>query len=82
MSGESDRGAARDQDQMEDQRAFQEDPRGRQEVSGQQPETQHSGGDSEGGSEEEEGRQQGRRTGGETGRDDAGEATGNPPNAG
>lgn len=73
----SDRDDAKNQDQMRDQEAFREDPRQGQEVSGQQPETQPS--------EDGEG-----RTGGggaedspeQSGREDGGEATGNPPNAG
>lgn len=78
MSGESKKGPAEDQDQMRDQDAFREDPRGKQEVSDQQPETQPSGRAEEGssGPEREE------DATGEVGRDDPGEATGNPPSAG
>lgn len=78
MSGESSKGAGEDQDQMSDQNAFREDPRGKQEVSGQQPETEPGGEDAgkarPAGDHGERAR--------EAGRDDAGEATGNPPNAG
>ena len=78
MSGESSKGAGKDQDQMSDQGAFREDPRGKQEVSGQQPETEPGGeGAARPGRADDEGDQRS-----ETGRDDAGEATGNPPNAG
>ncbi len=77
MSGRNGGEAAEDQDQMRDQDAFREDPRGAQEVAEQQPETQPGGGDERHrpGDEQDESR-------GETGRDDSGEATGNPPNAG
>lgn len=63
---------------MSDQDAFRDDPRGEQEVAEQQPETQPGGEDGESARPGDEGDE--RR--GETGRDDAGEATGNPPNAG
>lgn len=75
MDGQS-RRAAEDQSQMEDQSEFQEDPRGRQRVSDQQPETQPAeDGEDRRGKDPEDSRA-------ETGRDDGGEATGNPPNAG
>lgn len=75
MSDE-DRKAGEDQDQMEDQREFEADPRGGRQVSGQQGETQPA---DDAGELPAEDREQGR---GETGRDDPGEASGNPPNAG
>ncbi len=78
MSGKSRSEAAKDQDQMKDQDAFRKDPRGQQEVAEQQPETQPGGADGEEGRPRGDG--EARR--GESGRDDAGEATGNPPNAG
>lgn len=72
--------AAKDQDQMRDQGEFREDPREQQEVAEQQPETQPGGG-GEGGAGDRPSRDE-EEAGGETGRDEAGEATGNPPNAG
>lgn len=82
MSGQSERDAAGGEDQMEDQEAFREDPRGKQQVSEQQPETQaedDGGGDPPA---EGEGRDEGPGEPDQAGRDDPGEATGNPPNAG
>lgn len=78
MSGESRKGAAQDQDQMRDQDAFREDPRGKQEVSDQQPETQPSDAD-ESGRSGADGSGDGEEA---TGRDDPGQATGNPRDAG
>jgi hypothetical protein len=72
------RDPAKNQDQMEDQGEFHEDPREQHEVAEQQPETQPGGGGGASGRPsrgEDEDR-------GEAGRDDAGEASGNPPNAG
>ncbi len=69
--------AAEDQGQMRDQEAFREDPRGKQEVAEQQPETQPGGGDADRKPSDEEDERRG-----ETGRDDSGQATGNPENAG
>lgn len=62
---------------MRDQDGFRDDPRGKQEVAEQQPETQPG---TEGGSGRSGEGEDDRR--GETGRDDGGEATGNPANAG
>jgi hypothetical protein len=80
MPSPDEKDAARDEDQMEDQEAFRDDPRGKQKVSEQRPETQA---DDEGGattgSDEGDG-DRGDRD--QTGRDDPGEATGNPPSAG
>jgi hypothetical protein len=80
MTGPSEKDAARDEDQMEDQEAFRDDPRGKQQVSEQRPETQadDEGDETTGGEEGEADR--GDRD--QTGRDDPGEATGNPPSAG
>ncbi len=77
MSGRNGGEAAEDQDQMRDQEAFHEDPRGKQEVAEQQPETEPGGGDAGRKPSDDEGERRG-----ETGRDDPGEATGNPANAG
>lgn len=73
--------AAEGQGQMKDQEEFGEDPRGGKEESEQSGETQPSdagsgagGGPSSAGDEDDEQ--------GETGRDDGGQATGNPANAG
>lgn len=78
--GSESRKAGEEQGQMKDQEEFQEDPRGRQEVSDQQPETNPADDgedrDAEDGGERSEQRR------GESGRDDGGEATGNPANAG
>lgn len=80
MMQPSEKDPARDEDQMDDQEAFRDDPRGKQQVSEQQPETQadDEGGAASGG-EEGEG-ERGEQD--QTGRDDPGEATGNPPSAG
>ena len=48
--------AAEDQGQMKDQEAFREDPRGKQEVAEQQPETQPGGGDAADKPSDEQGR--------------------------
>ena len=77
MSAESRRDAAEDQGQMKDQEAFGEDPRGSKEESDQSGETQPSGSSDDSGSAADEDDRQG-----ETGRDDGGQATGNPANAG
>lgn len=77
MTEESPERPARDQDQMEDKTAFRDDPRGSQQISEQQPETQQS----DGGEDRLEGTPEDEPAG-ETGRDDGGQATGNPPNAG
>ncbi len=62
---------------MKDQEAFSEDPRGSKEESDQSGETQPSGsGDDSRSAADEDDRQ------GETGRDDPGQASGNPANAG
>ena len=82
MGDEERRDNAEKQDQMKDQEPFREDPRGRQEVSDQQAETQPSeererdGGGAPPPPREDE------DPAGQTGRDNAGEATGSPPNAG
>lgn len=76
MGGDGEEAAK--QGQMRDQGEFREDPRGEQEVAEQQPETQPGGDGGEGNrpsSHEDEAQ-------GETGRDDGGEVTGNPANAG
>jgi hypothetical protein len=77
MSDESRRDAAEDQGQMKDQEAFSDDPRGGEEVSEQQGETQPSRSDDDSPSSADEDDRQG-----ETGRDDGGQASGNPANAG
>ena len=74
--------AQRDE-QHRDQDEFSEDPRGGQEVAGQQPETQPAGeGDGSGGgdSSDDDHGEQGDR--GQVGRDDPGQATGDPQAAG
>ncbi len=78
MSESGDRDAGAREGRMRDQDQFREDPRGGQEVSDQQPEVQPS---DEGGRDAPRA-EDAAGAGGEAGRDDAGEATGNPPNAG
>lgn len=77
LRGVSDEGGPERRGENRDQEEFQEDPRGREEVSEQQPETQPTGDGDEADYDppEEQDRDQ-------VGRDDPGEASGNPASAG
>ncbi|HEV2074748.1 MAG TPA: hypothetical protein VGR10_00755 [Thermoleophilaceae bacterium] len=78
MSDHGDGASRADRDSRQrDKDEFREEPRGREEASEQQPETQP--GEPGQGSQPENGRRHGRE---QAGRDDPGEASGNPPSAG
>lgn len=71
------RDAAEDQGQMKDQESFSEDPREGKKLSEQQGESQPADSDSGSGDSPDRDDEQG-----QTGRDDPGQATGNPADAG